>query len=132
MWAMCALGGDDDEEEPWPYVVNGWSDAIRCMNSVGRPFLPFNKMAALAEVFSSIDTEATARQLPSLTADTLIPVLLFVVCRTKLRFKHATLNYVQSFVAANRNIDKCAGRDLYCLANLDMVLRLMAKFPNFF
>ena len=29
LWAMCASGGDDDEEEPWPYVVNGWSDAIQ-------------------------------------------------------------------------------------------------------
>jgi len=70
--------------------------------------------------------------MPDLTADTLIPILLFVVCRTKLRFKHAMLNYVQSFVFANRSYDKRAGRDLFCLANLDMVLRLMGKFPNFF
>jgi hypothetical protein len=67
-----------------------------------------------------------------LTADTLIPLLLFVVCRTKLRFKHATLNYVQSFVAANRSYDKGAGRDLFCLANLEVALRLMSKFPTFF
>ena len=84
------------------------------------------------QVFSSIDREAKQREMPSLTADTLIPVLLFVVCRTKLQFKHATLNYIQAFVAANRSYDKGAGRDLFCLANLDMVLRLMARFPNFF
>ena len=70
--------------------------------------------------------------MPDLTADTLIPILLFVVCRTKLSFKHATLNFIQSFVFANRSYDKRAGRDLFCLANLDMVLRLMGKFPNFF
>ena len=84
------------------------------------------------QVFASIDREAIARNMPSLTADTLIPVLLFVVCRTTLKFKHATLNYVQSFVSANRSYDKGAGRDLFCLANLDMVLRLMGKFPTFY
>eukprot|EP00946_MAST-07B_sp_MAST-7B-sp1_P000708 g708.t1 len=39
---------------------------------------------------------------------------------------------IAPFVEANRSIDHGAGRDLFCLANLDMVLRLAAKFPNFY
>jgi hypothetical protein len=90
------------------------------------------------QVFASIDREAIARNMPSLTADTLIPVLLFVVCRTTLKFKHATLNYVQSFVSANRSYDKGAGRDFVLFGQFghgievdgeisDVLLRLQEK-----
>ena len=134
LWELCSCGGEEEEgdDDPWPYVADNWSDAIRRMNDAGRPSTPFLKMDALAEVFSSIDREAVQRSMPSLTADTLIPILLYVVCRTTLKFKHATLNFVQPFVDANRSYDKGAGRDLFCIANLDMVLRLMGKFPNFY
>jgi hypothetical protein len=73
LWDLCSSPGDDSEEggadgadgadgaeggekknngeeEAWPYFVNGWSEAIQIMNSVGRPFSPYRKMEALAEV----------------------------------------------------------------------------------
>ena len=143
LWNLCSgagTGTDDvgaassNAEDPpaWPFAKGCWRGALGNMNAVAHPKSPYRKMQALAAVFGAIEDEVQRRALPSLTADTLLPVLLFVVCRTTLKFKHATVHYLQSFVEADRSIDRRAGRDLFCLANLDMVLRLAAKFPNFY
>ena len=121
-----------EDEAAWPYVKGCWRNAIINMDAIAYPTSPYRKMQAISAVFQAIEEEVQLRELPALTADTLLPVLLYVVCRTKLKFKHATVQYILPFVEANRSIDRGAGRDLFCLANLDMVLRLAAKFPNFF
>ena len=144
LWNLCVgtgmggvgvdgIAGSTEADPPaWPYAKGCWRLAISSMNAVAHPESPYRKMQALAAVFGAIEDEVQERALPSLTADTLLPVLLFVICRTTLKFKHATVHYLQSFVEADRSIDPRAGRDLFCLANLDMVLRLAAKFPNFY
>ena len=136
LWNLCsdANSSANDPENPpsWPYITNCWHKAISNMDAVSYPRSPDRKMKVLAAVFTSIDEEVNERGLPSLTADTLLPILLFVVCRSELRFKHATIHFLQSFIEADRNLDKNAGRDLFCLANVDMVLRIAARFPNFY
>ena len=56
LWELCSsgVGGEEDigDEEPWPFFEQGWSDAVRTMDSVSRPSTPFSKMEALADVSS--------------------------------------------------------------------------------
>ena len=85
-----------------------------------------------SEVVQLIDAEARRHSMPDITTDTLIPILLFVSCRSSSKFRSATINLIAPFLDIERSFNPKAGRDLFCLANFEVAFQIMARFPNFF
>ena len=123
LWALCA---------DTPYVSN-WQTAIRALDNVQVAHSPASKMHFLRATFVAINEESRMLELKPLTADDLIPILLFVVCKSKCKTKYASLRFADAFLGSDSDLgDVNSGFDRFVRANIEMALTIADQYPNFF
>jgi hypothetical protein len=127
LWALCTDAKNDEHAMDF---VGAWSAAVVSLDCSDHASGPGEKMFFLRNVFQEINRMSRQAQLKPLTADDLMPIVLFVVCRSKTPSLWATLRYVEPLVAGDRGEHR--GYDQFCLANLEMALTICAAFPNFY
>ena len=88
---------------------------------------PYEKMEILSEVVQLIVRSPPS--MPDITTDTLIPILLFVSCRSSSS-SGATINLIAPFLDIERSFNPRPAAT--CSTSIFEVVRIMARFPKFF
>ena len=101
--------------------------------SSSRSHNPYEKLQCFRQVFQAIELVAKEKLLKPLTADDLMPIVLYVTCRSTLPYKWSTLKYIEPFISIVHSFDgSSSGFDSFCVANFEMAMTIADFYPNFY
>ena len=130
LWDLCTDSSNDNDSTPF---VSSWDQAIAMLNYAERSHNPYEKLRCFRQVFQAIELIAKEKLLKPLTADDLMPIVLYITCRSTLPYKWSTLKYIEPFISIVHSFDgSSSGFDSFCVANFEMAMTIADFYPNFY
>jgi hypothetical protein len=130
LWNLCTDSINDEEALPF---LSSWKSAINALNNIQHTNDPYDKLQFVRNVFQAIEQEAKENSMKPLTADDLMPIILFVVCRSTLPYKWSTLKFMEPFIEMVHSFGgSFSGFNSFCIANFEMAMIISDAYPNFY
>ena len=130
LWDLCTDSINDEESLPF---LSSWKKAIIALNNIQYTDNPYDKLHFVRSIFQAVEVEAKENKMKPLTADDLMPIILFVVCRSDLPYKWSTLKYIEPFIEIVHSFGgSFSGFDSFCIANFEMAMIIADAYPNFY